>query len=151
MEIGFNAGHSALLALACNPGLRYVGVDICEHDYTKECARYLAGVFDARFKLIEGDSRDVLPHLATHGRNMSFDIFHLDGGHEVATCRSDISHVIRLADAGSTLVLDDTNLAHISEVYSEFEQLGYLRTENLDGSWQGREQVLAEIKSRGEM
>ncbi len=33
LEIGFNGGHSALLALSVNPNLQYVGVDFGKHPY----------------------------------------------------------------------------------------------------------------------
>ena len=34
LEIGVNAGHSALLALSANPSLAYHGVDLDGHGYT---------------------------------------------------------------------------------------------------------------------
>src|SRR5271168_237552 len=37
LEVGVNAGHSALLALSSNPRLEYYGVDIMSHAYTAEC------------------------------------------------------------------------------------------------------------------
>jgi hypothetical protein len=58
LEIGFNAGHSALLALTSNPDLVYVGVDLANHRYTIPCFKYLESVFGNRINLIVGDSRD---------------------------------------------------------------------------------------------
>src|SRR5271156_5223969 len=45
LEIGVNAGHSALLCLSASDGLAYHGVDIGSHKYTEDCVRYLAQEF----------------------------------------------------------------------------------------------------------
>lgn len=37
LEIGFNAGHSAFLALSRSPTLNYLGVDIALNKYSKPC------------------------------------------------------------------------------------------------------------------
>jgi hypothetical protein len=41
LEIGFNAGHSALLALTANQYLTYTGIDICKYKYTRASFDYL--------------------------------------------------------------------------------------------------------------
>ena len=41
LEIGFNAGHSCMLALSANKDLVYTGVDIGMHAYTQPCFEYL--------------------------------------------------------------------------------------------------------------
>lgn len=63
LEIGFNAGHSCLLAMTMNPSLIYTGVDIAVHPYTRPCYAYLQSVFPGRMQVHFGDSRDVLPVL----------------------------------------------------------------------------------------
>jgi hypothetical protein len=45
LEVGFNAGHSALLALSSNPDLQYFAADIGTNLYSKKCAAYLASAF----------------------------------------------------------------------------------------------------------
>lgn len=141
LEVGFNAGHSALLCLMSNPSITYFGVDIGANAYSRDAADYLRDRFGNRFEIIFGDSREVLPALATH-RRLRFDAMHVDGGHGDATCRADISNCLRLASSRSHLILDDTG-AKITNVYNEFVLGGYLITETLGGFWEGRENLLA--------
>ena len=86
LEVGVNAGHSALLALSSNPRLEYYGVDIMSHAYTAECVDFLKGEFPGRVHLFTGDSREVLPWLVSRRAELAFDIFHVDGGHTDEVC-----------------------------------------------------------------
>ena len=97
LEVGVNAGHSALLALSSNPRLEYYGVDIMSHAYTAECVDFLKGEFPGRVHLFTGDSREVLPWLVSRRAELAFDIFHVDGGHTDDVCRSDMGNCIRIA------------------------------------------------------
>lgn len=143
LEVGFNAGHSALLALMSQPDLVYTGVDICKMAYTVPCAEYLASVFKGRFKLIKGDSRDVLPRLATHHTNTTFDAVHIDGSHEEAPCRSDIANALRLTRTNAVIIIDDLNMAPVAKVYREFVDLGRLKQASIKGFEEHTTQALA--------
>lgn len=150
LEVGFNAGHSALLALSSNPNLFYYGVDICQNPYTKKCSEILERAFPKRIKMHEGDSREVLPYLATHNTDIKFDIFHVDGGHGAHTCRTDISNCLRLAERqeGAHLLLDDTGVTFIHDIFCEFVSLGFLQTESFGLMHEGRESLAARIIKR---
>jgi len=148
LEIGVNAGHSALLALSANRTLIYYGVDINSHNYTSQCVRYLMEEFPGRVHYYPGDSREVLPYLATHRSELDFDVFHVDGGHTTEICRADISNCLRLANRGlgKHLLLDDINASWIFDVYCEFVSKGYLATETFFGDWEDvNRNVLARI------
>jgi len=148
LEIGVNAGHSALLCLSANERLIYHGVDIGQHKYTAPCVRFLMQEFPGRVNIHFGDSRELLPYLATHRRDLDFDIFHVDGGHTSELCRADISNCLRLADHGfgKHLLLDDINASWIFDVYCEFVSLGFLATETLFNDWEDvNRNVLARI------
>jgi hypothetical protein len=148
IEVGVNAGHSALLALSANPTLLYYGVDINSHNYTTQCVKYLMEEFPDRVHYYPGDSREVLPYLATHHAELNFDIFHVDGGHTTEVCRTDISNCLRLANGGfgNHLLLDDINASWIFDVYCEFVSKGYLATETFFGDWEDvNRNVLARI------
>jgi hypothetical protein len=148
LEIGVNAGHSALLALSANPKLTYFGVDIGAHRYTGECVRYLATEFPGRVHFFEGDSRDVLPRLADRRDELNFDLYHVDGGHTDDVCRADVGNCIRLAEGGRGrhLLLDDINGSWIFDVYCEFVAQGRLVTETFFGDWEDvNRNVLARI------
>jgi hypothetical protein len=148
IEIGVNAAHGALLSLSINKELIYHGVDINSHAYTRPCVEYLMHEFPGRVFYYPGDSREVLPYLATHRPELDFDIFHVDGGHTDELCRADISNCIRLARkrAGKHLLLDDINASWIFDVYCEFVSMGYLATESFFGDWEDvSRNVLARI------
>jgi Methyltransferase domain len=148
IEIGVNAGHSALLALSANPQLVYHGVDINDHRYTEKCVNYLMAEFPGRVHYHPGDSRDVLPYMAVHRPELDFDIFHVDGGHTTEICQADVSNCLRLANrgVGKHLLLDDINASWIFDVYSEFVSRGYLTTETFFGDWEDdNRNVLARI------
>lgn len=76
-----------MLALTVNPALVYQGVDIGHHGYTRSCFAYLKSVFGERARLEIGDSRDVLPVLRQGAR---YDLYHIDGGHGLATAHADL-------------------------------------------------------------
>ena len=148
LEIGVNAGHAALLCLSANIELVWHGVDICEHAYVEPCVAYLAEQFPGRVHLHRGDSREVLPVLATHRPELDFDLFHVDGGHTDELCRADVSNCLRLARGGrgKHLVLDDLNASWIFDVYCEYVSLGRLATETLFSDWEDvSRNVLARI------
>ena len=121
LEVGVNAGHSALLALSTSPRLEYYGVDIMCHTYTAECVDYLKGEFPGRVHLFPGNSREVLPWLVNRRAELTFDIFHVDGGHTSEVCHSDMTNCIRIArgQRGRHLMLDDVHASWIFDIYCE--------------------------------
>lgn len=138
LEVGVNAGHSALLALSSNPRLEYYGVDIMAHAYTAECVDFLKGEFPGRVHLFTGDSRDILPWLVHRRVELAFDIFHVDGGHTDDVCRADMGNCIRIAggERGRHILLDDVHASWIFDVYCEFVSRGDLTTETFFGDWE---------------
>jgi|GEM_PF-2607991 len=149
LEIGVNAGHSALLALSSNPRLEYYGVDIMSHAYAQECVDFLKGEFPGRVHVFTGDSREVLPWIATRRPELAFDVFHVDGGHTDEVCRADMGNCIRIGAgrSGRHVLLDDVHASWIFDVYCEFVSRGDLTTETFFGDWEeaGRN-VLARIE-----
>jgi len=149
LEVGVNAGHSALLALSSNPRLEYYGVDIMSHAYTEPCVDFLKGEFPGRVHLFTGDSREVLPWLVSRRAELAFDIFHVDGGHTDDVTRADMGNCIRIGagQRGRHVLLDDVHASWIFDVYCEFVSRGDLTTETFFGDWEeaGRN-VLARIE-----
>jgi hypothetical protein len=149
LEVGVNAGHSALLALSANPRLEYNGVDILAHSYTLECVDFLKGEFPGRVHLFPGDSREVLPWLADRSDEANFDLYCVDGGHTDDVCLADMTHCVRMAQGqkGRHLLLDDVHASWIFDIYCEFVARGDLTTETFFGDWEdaGRN-VLARVE-----
>ena len=138
LEIGVNAGHSALLALSANASLVYHGVDLAEHRYTTPCVDYLKREFPGRVHFWPGDSREVLPYLATRRSDLDFDVFHVDAGHTDDVCRADMTNCLRIARGGrgKHLLLDDINASWIFDIYAEFVSRGDLATETFFDDWE---------------
>ncbi len=119
LEIGVNAGHSALLMLYHNPKLHYVGVDICEHQYTRKAMEFLQKKFPDRVEFLVGDSIEVLPEIAANRPDLRFDVVHVDGLHTVYHCTTDTHNSLALCSPFAWVIVDDTDLAAIKAFYDE--------------------------------
>jgi cephalosporin hydroxylase len=113
-EIGFNAGHSALLFLIGRQAtpLDMTIFDIGQHLYVKPCLSHLQSRFPlARVEYVEGDSTATMP--AWIERNAaavgSYDVVHVDGGHSEHCVTNDMKNADRLVRPGGLVIIDDTN------------------------------------------
>ncbi|MGE4218320.1 MAG: class I SAM-dependent methyltransferase [Alphaproteobacteria bacterium] len=149
LEVGFNAGHSALLALSAAPDLTYLGVDIASNPYTRLCAALMSHWFGDRFLFVAGDSREMLPAIWLQG-GRGFDLIHVDGGHGAGTCLADLVNAVHVAEpAGAHLLLDDTGHAPIRALYERLRHAGLLQTDDCGRTWEGGENLLARVLPRG--
>jgi hypothetical protein len=124
LEVGFNAGHSALLILTANPNVKYTAIDIARHGYTHECYKYLKSIFLDRIDLITGNSLYELPKLLEV--NSTFDGYIIDGDHNADIAFSDISVIVQNAKDGSILCFDDSDLNDLRILLDFFMLKGYL-------------------------
>ena len=106
LEIGVYMGHSLLIMLLANPNISIVGIDIDEK-YSDPAIRYLRKNFrNAKITFIKGNSLDILPNLIK--KDMSFDLFHIDGNHENSIITKEFQYCTKLVKKNKmTLVLDD--------------------------------------------
>jgi len=141
LEIGFNAGHSALLALTCNPDLVYVGVDMAYHSYTVPCYQYLRSVFGDRIQLNVGDSRIEVPKVRDFAK---FDLIHIDGGHELDVPESDLRNVTAMASPGSRILFDDITGPLLRILCDHYVVKGLI-SEFRPACWKGIDQALFRI------
>lgn len=119
-EIGFNAGHSAMVMLLGREEkpLDFTIFDIGEHKYTKPCYNYIKSNFsNVSFEFIEGDSTKTMPKwIASHPELAgTYDVVHLDGGHSEHCIVNDMKNSDILVKKGGIIIIDDTNLRHINE------------------------------------
>lgn len=109
MEIGFGSGFSVLLMLLSNKNLHITCFDLGCHKYTLPCFYKLKETFGDRICLILGNSNDVLPHIFD-----SYDLIHIDGGHEMEVAEKDINESYRLSKHGTVMIMNgyDEPLLH---------------------------------------
>jgi hypothetical protein len=144
LEVGFNAGHSALLALTVNKYLTYHAIDIDKYRYTTLAYQYLQDIFGDRIQMLSGDSRDILP-MVSRG---SFDLMHIDGGHSATVSHADLASMIKIADINSVILFDDSNADYIEPFINFYITAGYLSPEDLMGTWEHKTQVLLRVNKR---
>jgi len=128
-EIGFNAGHSALLFLLGNTAesLRFTIFDIVLHRYVHVCFEYMKSQYpNVNFELIGGDSVKTVPQfLANNPRFLNtYDIVHVDGGHYVEAAESDMEMAKKLVRLGGLLVVDDTEGEYINSKADDYVKSG---------------------------
>ena len=126
LEIGFNAGHSCLLFLIANRNAKIHVFDSCEHKYTRPCVQYLIDNFGDRLTLYAGTSPASLSLFINSDKRKSFDIFHIDGGHELNVANIDFFLTKELAKHKSIVIMNDTNIPHIGNLWK-----GYVEQNNV--------------------
>ena len=123
-EIGFNAGHSALLALE-HTQIDITSIDCALHPYTKPAADFLVREFPQRFMFKKMDSRDLFDKRATLEFG-NFDIWHIDGGHSAEAFANDIQAFLCLSMIGCRVLIDDFYVGPINAVTKHLVDRGYL-------------------------
>lgn len=119
-EIGFNAGHSAMLMLL---GVEQMPIDftifdIDQHKYTEPCYNYIKSKFpNVSFEFVKGDSTKTMPEWINLHSSLvgTYDVVHLDGGHSEECILNDIKHSDILVKKGGLIIIDDTNMQHINK------------------------------------
>jgi predicted O-methyltransferase YrrM len=128
-EIGFNAGHSALLFLLTNQEtpIDFTVFDIGQHAYTEPCLTYMRNAFpNVTFEYIKGDSIVKVPQWTMNNSQymQSYDLVHVDGGHSEMCVKNDLKNATKLVAPGGLLVVDDTNYDYINRYVDTYISLG---------------------------
>ena len=124
LEIGFGAGHSALLCLLANPKSKMTIVDPGEFPHVESCVAYLQSVFPGRLTFVKGRSTDRLAGL----QRASFDLVHLDGGKD-KTIEQDLCLLKPLVHRDHVLCIDDTQNTGVQAELSRRQAIGDIETE----------------------
>lgn len=102
LEIGFNAGHSAIIFSQIFSKSTIVSIDICTHPYTIKCFDHIKNNSLANHYLIEAGSTDIMPHLFG-----DFDLIFIDGNHFGDTPHQDIKNCKRVSNSDTIIIIDD--------------------------------------------
>jgi predicted O-methyltransferase YrrM len=125
LEIGFNAGRSALLFLLSNTHSKLVCFDYCTHKYTEKCYEYLRKEFGDRIELIKGDSNKTLTEYY-YRNSKRFDLLHIDGGHDNIVANNDFFNCYKLAKEDSIIIWDDVWLQSLQILWNKYKERGYV-------------------------
>jgi predicted O-methyltransferase YrrM len=116
-EIGVNAGHSLLLMVSANPSAEYLIFDLGGHSYTRPCVEYIKNAYpSAKITEVYGDSNLTLREYVATGELNSYDLIHIDGGHETHTVVNDFIYTQFMLKQDGIVVFDDYNFGNIKNV-----------------------------------
>jgi predicted O-methyltransferase YrrM len=137
VEIGFNAGHSALFMIDSNPDAEYLFFDLGFHRYTSKCFEYISKAFPGtKMSIVYGDSTVTVRQFieANEGLKNTFDLIHIDGGHEKHVLDSDYNTSVDLVSADGAILVDDTEYSVVGNYVRELVSSGRAhRVENAPG------------------
>jgi len=113
-EIGVNAGHSLLLMVSVNPNAEYLIFDLGAHSYTRPCVNYIKEQYpQTKITEIYGDTKITLREYA---KTKTYDMIHIDGGHDTHTVVNDFIYTQQLLKNNGIVIFDDYNYHNIKEV-----------------------------------
>lgn len=112
-EIGFNAGHSALLWLHANPHAKVVFFDLYAFDYSSVGEAFIREqtyLNPSRLTIHKGDSTKIVREVHASEPSLVCDLISVDGGHTHEIAVADLHNMYYLANPlFNILVVDDTN------------------------------------------
>jgi len=128
-EIGFNAGHSAMLMLLGRDKtpVDFTIFDIGHHAYTSPCLKYIETKFsNVNFEYIEGNSILTMSKWISDNPSLvgTYDLIHVDGGHTEECIINDMKHADILVKKGGVIVVDDTGCSHINSTTNDYINTG---------------------------
>lgn len=151
-EIGFNAGHSAMIMLAAGVE-KVVEFDIGVHGYTKPAFEHIKSQFPQRsIEIYFGDSAQTVADYHVQNPNSTFDIVIVDGGHLHDQALQDIKNMAKLARNDTVLVVDDAPCVEffcVTKAVEECEASGLITVTNRIALSQSRGFTLAKYNVNG--
>jgi hypothetical protein len=141
LEIGFNAGHSALLFLTSSEHSVIDVFDLGTHTYTKPCFEYLQSHFPNRLHLPMGwgDSQTLLPQYVVNIMGTSsanYDLVHIDGSRDTVHIRNDIMYSRRIVRKYEEceIIINDTWIPQIAQLYQQLINNNIVQS--IDTDWE---------------
>lgn len=130
-EIGVNAGHSLLLMVSVNPTAEYVLFDLGGHAYTRPCVEYIKNAYpSAKITEVYGDSNLTLRDYVKRSELNTFDMIHIDGGHQTHTVVNDFIYTQFMLKQDGIVVFDDYNFGNIKEVVDYYVERNVITRHN---------------------
>lgn len=119
-EIGFNAGHSAMLMLLGRDTtpINFTVFDIGHHSYTIPSYEYIKSQFShVNFEYVQGDSTVTMPNWIDNNPELmyKYEVVHVDGGHSLHCITHDMKNADLLVKKNGIIIVDDINFHYINE------------------------------------
>lgn len=113
LEVGTYMGHSILIMLLSNPNLKITCIDI-DDKYTRPSINVLNKYFNNAITFIHEDSLTALPKITE-----KFDLFHIDGDHNVNIITQEFNLIKKLNNNKYSLniIFDDENYLRSLQKY----------------------------------
>lgn len=150
-EIGFNAGHSAMIMLLSRDEspLLFTVFDIGVHRYMEKCFNYVSKQFPhVIMDYIKGDANLTIPEwVKSHPLSLNtYDVVHVDGGHEQIDIVNNMQCADLLVNVGGIIMIDDTNLyAYIPNEVDRYIKTGRYREVNILPTYYSMHRVIQRI------
>ncbi len=123
LEIGFNAGFSALLMLLSNPNIIVTCIDNGEHSYMLPCFMKMKSFFGERLHLFKSESI-YLDKFITH----KYDLIHIDGSIKPDIIERDIINCYNVTKDRCIMIIDDYDINYIYNIWNKYIELYKLKS-----------------------
>ncbi|GMI44597.1 hypothetical protein TrCOL_g6457 [Triparma columacea] len=130
-EVGFNAGHSALLWLAS--GVRRVlSFELGQYPYSAKAISWLSKRYSGRFQVVMGDSLESVPAFHKMWPEERCNLLFVDGGHRYQHATGDLENFRQMRNESfHFLLVDDTNQAEVAMAWRDYKDRGLAREEEV--------------------
>lgn len=108
LEVGFDAGCSAIALLRACPEARLFSVDIGECQHGQSLMREAEKEVQLRHSFLQADSRVHLPAI----KGLLYDMIYIDGDHLYDAVKQDLFNADELLAPGGYMIVDDANPNH---------------------------------------
>jgi hypothetical protein len=124
-EVGFNAGHSALLWLS-GGARRVLSFELGQYGYSSHAVGWLSERYPGRLQVVMGDSLRTVPSFAAMWPDERCNLLFVDGGHLYRHAMGDLANLRALRNGSfHYLLVDDTNQGEVATAWRDYKSDGH--------------------------
>jgi len=135
-EIGFNAGHSAILFLNSDKTNKLTSFDSGTLPWSPISSNFISFLFPNRFSYITGNSVESVAEFASRVESDELcDLFHIDGDHGMIVPFIDLTNARQASRTGATIIMDDAtdSFPGVMIAWNKAKSEGWLKENNCTG------------------
>jgi hypothetical protein len=130
-EIGYGAGHTAVMLLSANAHSKLVVFDLFpakydpalemngrQHLFQPPSIKYVENKWPGRMTMVAGDSTETIPKFTLDNPGYKCDLISIDGSHAQPNVYKDIMNMRKLAHKDTVVLLDDM----VPELYAMLQK-----------------------------